>query len=168
MTHHRSLPRFRLQGRFGSIIHSSITTPHITCSPPSQLRWVVSSYGGDSVGPAPSLWRSQYSLARRRPHRSASYQFHIDGLRQMGAEIVEENGRYHCTAQSGLHGTTIQLPFPSVMATENFLITASLAEGVTIIENAARNRKSSTLSSSYKRWEPLSRSRSIGASSSRA
>ena len=55
----------------------------------------------------------------------------------MGAEIVEDDGRYYCTAPRGLHGTTICRPFPSVMATENFLITASLAEGVTIIENAA-------------------------------
>jgi len=63
--------------------------------------------------------------------------FHLDGLRQMGAEIVEREGCYHCTAPDGLVGTTIHLPFPSVMATENFLISASLAKGVTIIENAA-------------------------------
>lgn len=63
--------------------------------------------------------------------------FHINGLRQMGAEVVERDGRYHFTAPKGLHGATINLPFPSVMATENFLITASLAKGVTIIQNAA-------------------------------
>ena len=63
--------------------------------------------------------------------------FHIQGLRQMGAEIVERDGEYHCTTARRLHGTTIKLPFPSVMATENFLLTASLAKGVTIIENAA-------------------------------
>lgn len=74
--------------------------------------------GGDHIGPRP-------------------INFHIQGLRQMGAEIVEQDDRYHCTARDGLHGTMIKLPFPSVMATENFLITASLARGVTIIENAA-------------------------------
>jgi UDP-N-acetylglucosamine 1-carboxyvinyltransferase len=63
--------------------------------------------------------------------------FHLNGLQQMGAEVVERNGRYHFSAPQGLHGATIHLPFPSVMATENFLITASLAKGVTIIENAA-------------------------------
>src|SRR5713101_3175421 len=63
--------------------------------------------------------------------------FHLDGLKQMGAEIVECDGLYHCTAPQGLLGTTIDLPFPSVMATENFLISASLAKGVTIIQNAA-------------------------------
>lgn len=74
--------------------------------------------GGDHIGPRP-------------------INFHIQGLRQMGAEIVEQDDRYHCTARDGLHGAMIKLPFPSVMATENFLITASLARGVTIIENAA-------------------------------
>jgi UDP-N-acetylglucosamine 1-carboxyvinyltransferase len=74
--------------------------------------------GGDRIGPRP-------------------INFHIDGLRQMGAEIIEQQGRYYCTAPRGLHGATINLPFPSVMATENFLITASLAKGVTVIQNAA-------------------------------
>ncbi|WP_052887806.1 UDP-N-acetylglucosamine 1-carboxyvinyltransferase [Thermogemmatispora carboxidivorans] len=63
--------------------------------------------------------------------------FHLNGLQQMGATIVELGGRYYMSAPHGLHGATIHLPFPSVMATENFLITASLARGVTIIENAA-------------------------------
>lgn len=74
--------------------------------------------GGDRIGPRP-------------------IDFHIDGLRQMGAKIVEKDGLYSCTTLKRLHGTTIKLPFPSVMATENFLITASLAKGVTVIENAA-------------------------------
>lgn len=55
----------------------------------------------------------------------------------MGAEVVEQDGRYHFRVKKRLHGATIKLPFPSVMATENFLITASLAEGVTVIKNAA-------------------------------
>jgi len=79
---------------------------------------VIPKPGGDRIGPRP-------------------IDFHLYGLQQMGAKIVERNGQYHCTAPSPLQGTTIALPFPSVMATENFLITASLARGVTIIENAA-------------------------------
>src|SRR5207302_1491572 len=63
--------------------------------------------------------------------------FHLNGLRRMGAEIVERDRRYHFTAPHGLRGANIQLPFPSVMATENFLISASLARGVTVIQNAA-------------------------------
>src|SRR3989442_2908074 len=62
--------------------------------------------------------------------------FHLNGLRQMGAEVVERGKRYHFSAPNGLKGATIHLPFPSVMATENFLISASLAPGVTIIQNA--------------------------------
>src|SRR6266704_707222 len=63
--------------------------------------------------------------------------FHINGLKLMGAKVEEQEGRYLFSSPAGLHGATIHLPFPSVMATENFLITASLAKGVTIIENAA-------------------------------
>jgi UDP-N-acetylglucosamine 1-carboxyvinyltransferase len=63
--------------------------------------------------------------------------FHINGLRAMGADVTEKEGRYYFHNSRGLHGATISLPFPSVMATENFLITASLAKGVTVIENAA-------------------------------
>src|SRR2546430_822860 len=63
--------------------------------------------------------------------------FHINGLKLMGAKVEEQEGRYLFSSPAGLHGATIRLPFPSVMATENFLITASLARGVTIIDNAA-------------------------------
>lgn len=63
--------------------------------------------------------------------------FHINGLKAMGADVTEKEGRYSFHNPRGLHGATISLPFPSVMATENFLITASLAKGVTVIENAA-------------------------------
>lgn len=63
--------------------------------------------------------------------------FHINGLKSMGAEVAEKEGRYYFHNPRGLHGATITLPFPSVMATENFLITAALAKGVTVIENAA-------------------------------
>ena len=55
---------------------------------------------------------------------------------QMGAEIEFRDGCYYAAAKR-LKGATIRLPFPSVGTTENLLITASLAKGVTIIENAA-------------------------------
>ncbi|MEO7019526.1 MAG: UDP-N-acetylglucosamine 1-carboxyvinyltransferase [Ktedonobacteraceae bacterium] len=63
--------------------------------------------------------------------------FHINGLKAMGAKVTEKKGRSYFHNPHGLHGATITLPFPSVMATENFLITAALAKGVTVIENAA-------------------------------
>ena len=62
---------------------------------------------------------------------------HLKGLRSLGAEIREENGFVEVTAEK-LVGNTIYLDFPSVGATENLMIAASLAEGTTYIENAAK------------------------------
>ena len=62
---------------------------------------------------------------------------HLSGLRQMGAEIDEEGGVLHCRAAC-LRGCDIVLSFPSVGATENLMIAACGAEGVTRILNAAR------------------------------
>jgi len=62
--------------------------------------------------------------------------FHVDALRQMGAEIdVEPEGIRART--SGLKGTRITLPYPSVGATETVLLSAVLAEGRTVITGAA-------------------------------
>lgn len=62
---------------------------------------------------------------------------HQSGLRQLGAECTIEHG---CVVASADHlrGAEIQLEFPSVGATENILMAAVVAEGVTIIHNAAR------------------------------
>ncbi len=62
---------------------------------------------------------------------------HISGLRQLGAEIEEEGGALHCRAPS-LRGRDIVLSLPSVGATENLMLAACGAEGVTRIVNAAR------------------------------
>ena len=64
--------------------------------------------------------------------------FHIHAFQKMGAEIVEEEDKMICRCITPLHGAHIQLPFPSVGATENIILAASLAEGETIIGNAAR------------------------------
>jgi UDP-N-acetylglucosamine 1-carboxyvinyltransferase len=63
--------------------------------------------------------------------------FHLAGLQAMGAEVTLEGGLIHALAPSGLHGAEILLPLPSVGATENLLLAAVLAEGCTIIRNAA-------------------------------
>lgn len=63
--------------------------------------------------------------------------FHLRGLRQLGAAIEERHGFIRCTARR-LTGATITLDFPSVGATENLMMAAALADGVTRIENAAR------------------------------
>ena len=73
--------------------------------------------GGDKIGPRP-------------------VDFHITGYRAMGAEIVE-NGNTIVFKANKLHGAVIELPYPSVMTTESLLLGAVLAEGKTVIKNAA-------------------------------
>jgi UDP-N-acetylglucosamine 1-carboxyvinyltransferase len=69
---------------------------------------------------------------------SRGLDMHIDGLTRMKAEIEGEHGYIVAAAPHGLHGAAIYLDFPSVGATENLLMAAVLAKGVTTIDNAAR------------------------------
>lgn len=62
---------------------------------------------------------------------------HIEGLRKMGAQISVENGYIKAKADR-LKGAHIAMDMVSVTGTENLLMAAVLADGVTIIENAAR------------------------------
>ncbi len=62
---------------------------------------------------------------------------HIKGLEKMGADVRVEGDRITAACPRGLRGAAIELPFPSVGATENMMTAASLAEGKTVIENAA-------------------------------
>lgn len=62
---------------------------------------------------------------------------HIDGLRKMGAEISVEAGYIKAKA-TRLHGAHIFMDMVSVTGTENLMMAAVLADGLTIIENAAR------------------------------
>ncbi len=63
---------------------------------------------------------------------------HLKGLEAMGATIRLDGGYVHANAPQGLRGATFVFPFPSVGATENLLMAASLAEGRTVLANAAR------------------------------
>jgi UDP-N-acetylglucosamine 1-carboxyvinyltransferase len=63
---------------------------------------------------------------------------HLKGLEAMGAEIRLEGGYVNAAVPEGLRGAEIVFPFVSVGATENLLMAASLAQGVTILSNAAR------------------------------
>ncbi len=74
--------------------------------------------GGDDFGPRP-------------------IDMHLRALRDMGAEFHTEHGYVEATADR-LRGTRILLEYPSVGATENVLMAAVLAEGTTVIDNAAR------------------------------
>lgn len=62
--------------------------------------------------------------------------FHLQGLHQMGADTVDRPGSVKVSANR-LTGARVQLPFPSVGATENLLLAAVLAKGTTVISNAA-------------------------------
>ena len=62
---------------------------------------------------------------------------HLSALRQMGAVVDEDGPEIYCRAEK-LHGAVIDLPFPSVGATENIMLTACAARGRTVINGAAR------------------------------
>lgn len=63
---------------------------------------------------------------------------HIDGLKQLGAEIELVEGYIHAKAPKGLTGAHIHFPKVSVGATENLMMAATLAKGTTKLVNAAR------------------------------
>tara|TARA_R110002050_G_scaffold9504_1_gene32960 strand:+ start:98513 stop:99787 length:1275 start_codon:yes stop_codon:yes gene_type:complete len=63
---------------------------------------------------------------------------HLRGLEQMGAQIKVENGYIRATSNGRLKGAHIFLDQVTVTGTENLLMAATLAEGVTTLENAAR------------------------------
>jgi UDP-N-acetylglucosamine 1-carboxyvinyltransferase len=69
---------------------------------------------------------------------SRGLDFHINGLKDMGAEIHSEHGFVIASAPNGIKGAAITLEFPSVGATENIMTAATLATGRTTIDNAAR------------------------------
>lgn len=62
---------------------------------------------------------------------------HLSGLKRLGVTIEEKDGYIHCTAEK-LVGAEILLDFPSVGATENIMLAAVKAEGITVIRNAAK------------------------------
>ena len=74
--------------------------------------------GGDELGPRP-------------------VQMHLDALEKMGATFSLDHGVLTGKTE-GLKGVQINLPYASVGATENTILAAVLAEGATVIENAAR------------------------------
>jgi UDP-N-acetylglucosamine 1-carboxyvinyltransferase len=80
-------------------------------------RAAVPLVGGDAIGARP-------------------IDFHMDALRRLGASVTLEGGVWRAEAKR-LHGALIDLPYPSVGATESALLSSVLAEGTTVIKNAA-------------------------------
>ncbi len=83
---------------------------------------IVPTVGGDDLGNRP-------------------LNFHIEALQKLGATIeyrqMKKEGAYFAHAHNGLTGALINLPYPSVGATENTILTAVRAKGKTVIKNAA-------------------------------
>ncbi len=79
---------------------------------------VIPMMGGCAIGPRP-------------------IDFHLQGLEKLGAKVEYKDGAYHFEAKRRLVGAHIVLPFPSVGATENIIMAATMAQGTTVIKNAA-------------------------------
>jgi UDP-N-acetylglucosamine 1-carboxyvinyltransferase len=88
----------------------------------------VSLPGGCAIGPRP-------------------VDLHLKGLEELGARIELSEGYIHAQAPKGLKGARIRLELPSVGATENLLMAAALADGETVIANAAREPEIGDLAS---------------------
>lgn len=64
--------------------------------------------------------------------------FHLRAFEKMGVEILTQEEILNCQAKKGLTGEKIELPFPSVGATENILLASVKSSGTTVIKNAAK------------------------------
>jgi len=90
------------------------------------------------LGPLLSrIGRAQVAMPGGDDFGSRPIDMHLQGLEQLGATFSYEHGDINGRAEQ-LLGTEVFLEFPSVGATENLLMAAVLAEGTTVIENAAR------------------------------
>jgi UDP-N-acetylglucosamine 1-carboxyvinyltransferase len=90
------------------------------------------------LGPLVARWgRARVSLPGGCAWGPRPVNFHLEGLRRMGASVDLDSG-YIVAACSRLRGARICLDFPSVGATIQLMMAASLAAGETLIENAAR------------------------------
>ena len=78
----------------------------------------ISHPGGCAIGSRPINW-------------------HLKGLEALGAEVKMDHG-FLDVSTKGLKGTRIYLDYPSVGATQNIMMAASMAQGTTLIENAAQ------------------------------
>ncbi|MBA2533836.1 MAG: UDP-N-acetylglucosamine 1-carboxyvinyltransferase [Rubrobacter sp.] len=73
------------------------------------------------------------------------FNFHVDGLRALGADVELDHGFIKASAPGGLRSAEVNFEYPSVGATENVMMAAVLADGITIIENGAREPEISAL-----------------------
>ncbi len=123
----------------------SFTDNEMTITVPEDLNWetpktLVRKMRASSLVLGPLLARTGRAilpLPGGCAIGSRPIDLHLKGLAKLGANIDLVHGAVHASAE-GLKGAKIYLDFPSVGATENLLMAAVLAEGETVIENAAR------------------------------
>ncbi len=84
------------------------------------------------------LGRAKVALPGGCAIGSRPIDLHLKGFEALGAIIEQHDGYVEATAPNGLVGTDIYLDFPSVGATQNIMMAATLATGKTVIQNAAR------------------------------
>jgi UDP-N-acetylglucosamine 1-carboxyvinyltransferase len=104
------------------------------------------------LGPLLSRYgKAQVSLPGGCAIGSRPVDIHLSAFEKMGAEIKLEKGYVNASA-TRLKGTTLNLDFPSVGATENIMMAAVWAQGETVIENAAREPEIEDLANFLKRF----------------
>jgi UDP-N-acetylglucosamine 1-carboxyvinyltransferase len=84
------------------------------------------------------LGRAKVALPGGCAIGSRPIDLHLKGFEALGAKIEQHDGYVEATAPNGLVGADIYLDFPSVGATQNIMMAATLAKGKTVIQNAAR------------------------------
>jgi UDP-N-acetylglucosamine 1-carboxyvinyltransferase len=84
------------------------------------------------------LGKSRVSLPGGCAIGARPIDFHMKGLSRLGVELSLEQGYVEGSIKGRMQGATIYFDIPSVTGTENILMAATLAEGTTIIKNAAR------------------------------
>lgn len=90
------------------------------------------------IGPLVAKYgRAEIALPGGCDIGSRPMDLHLKGLQALGAEVVVEHGCVKARA-NGLKGNVVYLDFPSVGATENIMMAATLAEGISVIENVAK------------------------------
>ena len=96
--------------------------------------------------------RAQVALPGGDEIGSRPIDLHLQGLTKLGARIRTEHGFVIAEAPSGLRGAVITLDYPSVGATENLMMAAVAARGLTVIDNAAREPEIADTAVLLRRW----------------
>ncbi|HYE78912.1 MAG TPA: UDP-N-acetylglucosamine 1-carboxyvinyltransferase, partial [bacterium] len=120
---------------------ATVDTSGIRCADPQPPKDLVSKMRASVLVMGPLLGRcgrAEVTMPGGCSLGARPINYHLAGFEAMGAQLVPHNGTIMVDAARGLHGADIDLPFASVGATENLLMAAVLAQGETVIRNAAR------------------------------